>query len=56
MYESKNTAIPRPLSAGYLEYESMLTTAFEDIRNGADVKSTLEEAETKINRALKKYL
>ena len=56
MYESKNTAVARPLSAGYLEYESMLTTAFEDIRNGADVKTTLQDAETKIDRALKKYL
>lgn len=56
MYESANTAVPRPLSAGYLEYESMLTTTFEDIRNGADVKSTLQDAETRINRALRKYL
>lgn len=56
MYESKNTAVARPLSPGYLEYESMMTTVFEDIRNGADVKTTLSEAEVKIDRALSKYL
>lgn len=55
-YESQNTAIPRPLSPGYLEYENMLTTAFEDIRNGADIRSTLEQAEVRIDRAISKYL
>ena len=54
-YESANTAVPRPLSAGYLEYENMLTTAFEDIRNGADVKTTLEQVEVRIDRALSRY-
>ena len=55
-YESQNTAVARPLSPGYLEYENMLTTVFEDIRNGADVRSTLEQAEVRIDRAISKYL
>ncbi len=54
-FESNNTAIPRPSSAGYLEYESMLTNAFEDIRNGGDVKAILTNAETLIDRTLRKY-
>jgi len=54
-YESENTAVPRPLSAGYSEYESMLTNVFEDVRNGADVKTTLQNAEVTIDRALRKY-
>ncbi len=54
-YESNNTAIPRPLSPGYLEYESMLTNAFEDIRNGGDIKSILTDTETRIDRTLQKY-
>jgi len=54
-YESDNTAVARPLSVGYLEYESMLTSAFEDIRNGADVRSTFEQTEAKLNRTLQKY-
>ncbi len=55
MYESANTAVARPLTPGYLEYESMLTTAFEDIRNGADIRSTLEQAEVRIDRAISRY-
>ncbi len=54
-YESTNTAVPRPLSPGYSEYESMLTNVFEDVRNGADVKTTLQNAEVAIDRALRKY-
>lgn len=54
-YESKNTAVARPLTPGYLEYESLLTTAFEDIRNGSDVKTTLQNAEVQIDRTLRKY-
>jgi multiple sugar transport system substrate-binding protein len=54
-YESKNTAVPRPSSAGYLEYESMLTNAFEDIRNGGDIKTILSDAEVRIDRTLQKY-
>jgi len=54
-YESRNTAIPRPLSPGYLEYESLLTNAFEDIRNGGDVKAILENTEISVDRMLRKY-
>lgn len=55
VYESANTAVPRPASPGYLEYEQLLTNAFEDIRNGADPRQTLSDAEVRIDRMLQKY-
>ena len=54
-YESSFTAIPRPSTPAYLEYESVLTNAFEDIRNGSDIRTTLAESETRIERMLQKY-
>jgi len=55
IYESLNTAIPRPVTPGYLEYEQLLTDAFENIRNGADVKQTLTVTATRIDQMLRKY-
>jgi len=54
-YESANTAVPRPSTPSYLEYESMLTNAFEDIRNGADIDETLANTEARIEKSLQKY-
>lgn len=54
-YESKNTAVPRPSTPAYLEYEQLLTNAFEDIRNGSDPYTTLKGTEERIERMLKKY-
>jgi multiple sugar transport system substrate-binding protein len=54
-YESNNTAVPRPMTPGYLEYESILTNAFDDIRNGADIDTTLSNTEDQIDRSLAKY-
>ncbi|HHY33159.1 MAG TPA: sugar ABC transporter substrate-binding protein [Firmicutes bacterium] len=54
-YEAQNTAVPRPLTPGYLEWEQVLTQAIEDIRNGADVKSTLSSAAARIDSMLLKY-
>jgi ABC-type glycerol-3-phosphate transport system substrate-binding protein len=48
-------AEPRPLTPGYLEYEDILSSAFEDIRNGADVEESLAAAEQRIQRELQKY-
>jgi ABC-type glycerol-3-phosphate transport system substrate-binding protein len=55
IYETQHTAIGRPVTPGYLEYEQILTTAFEDIRNGADVEATLKGAVPRIDRLLEKY-
>ncbi|NPV68419.1 MAG: sugar ABC transporter substrate-binding protein [Anaerolineae bacterium] len=46
---------PRPLTVGYLEYEEILSDAFEDIRNGADVAETLSFAADRIEREMDKY-
>lgn len=48
-------AEPRPLTPGYLEYEDILSSAFEDIRNGANVEESLTAAEQRIERELQKY-
>jgi multiple sugar transport system substrate-binding protein len=52
--EAPNTK-PRPLTVGYLEYEQILSEAFEDIRNGADVTESLNLATERIQRELDKY-
>jgi ABC-type glycerol-3-phosphate transport system substrate-binding protein len=54
-YELKNTARHRPKTPGYLEWEDILTTAFEDIRNGANPEEALRKAEARINGQFLKY-
>lgn len=46
---------PRPLTVGYLEYEEILSDAFEDIRNGADAAEALSQAAGRIQREMDKY-
>ncbi len=53
--ESRETAIPRPKSPGYLEWESNINQAFEDIKNGSDPKQALEGAAVIIDKQLEKY-
>jgi multiple sugar transport system substrate-binding protein len=50
-YEIENTAVPRPFSVGYVEFETLIGDALEDIRNGADVEDRLTQAEEEIERA-----
>jgi ABC-type glycerol-3-phosphate transport system substrate-binding protein len=47
--------VPRPLTVGYQEYEDILSTAFEDMRNGGDVKDALDTAASQIEREMQKY-
>jgi len=54
-YEAKNTGTPRPTTPGYLEWESILGKSFEDMKNGADPKTTLDAASKQIDGLLKKY-
>ena len=54
-YEALNTAVPRPITPGYTEYENIIGTAMEDIANGADVREILDSAVEQINTAFKKY-
>jgi ABC-type glycerol-3-phosphate transport system substrate-binding protein len=54
-FEANNTAVPRALTPGYPEYSTIMDAAFEDIRNGSNVKNTLDNAVRDINAALAKY-
>jgi len=54
-FEAKTTAFPRPLSLGYREWESVITATMEDIRNGADVKQSLDKAVKTLNAQLQIY-
>ena len=50
-YELANTAVHRPRSVGYVAFEEVMNRAFSDIRNGAEVKPTLERAQSSIRSA-----
>jgi ABC-type glycerol-3-phosphate transport system substrate-binding protein len=54
-YEAANTAVPRALTPGYPEYSTIMDGVFEDIRNGSNIKQTLDNAVRDINSALAKY-
>jgi len=54
-YEAKNTAVPRPTTVGYSEWETVMGNTFEDIRNGEDPKTALDKAVEQINTAFAKY-
>ena len=51
-YELANTSVVRPRSIGYLQFEEIMGRAFEDIRNGLDVRETLERAQSELAAAL----
>lgn len=53
--ESRETAVPRPKTPGYLEWEKNMNDVFEDIKNGTDVKKALDSAADVIDNLLKKY-
>jgi len=50
-YESKNTAVARPVSVGYVQFESVMDKAFADIRNGANVDDRLAQATAQLKDA-----
>lgn len=54
-YEALNTAVPRPLTPGYGEWENTVGATMEDIRNGAEPKAALDAAVAKLKPALDKY-
>lgn len=54
-HEAQNTAVPRPQTPGYLEFEDILSTTLEDIRNGADPEQALNAAVERIDRGLERY-
>jgi ABC-type glycerol-3-phosphate transport system substrate-binding protein len=54
-YDVQNTAIPRPATPGFREYEDILRVALRDIQSGAGVQSILTAAAQKIDREVAKY-
>jgi multiple sugar transport system substrate-binding protein len=54
-HELDHTAIPRPATPGFREYEDLVRVALRDIQTGADVKTTLTAAAQKIDREMQKY-
>jgi fructooligosaccharide transport system substrate-binding protein len=54
-HELDNTAVVRPATPGYREYEDVMRVALRDITAGADVKTQLSQAAQRIDRELQKY-
>ena len=53
--EATVNPVPRPVTVGYLEYEQILQTTFQDIRNGANVQESLNNAVDRIESEMAKY-
>jgi multiple sugar transport system substrate-binding protein len=54
-YALDNTSVSRPVSVGYVEFESVMNKAFADIRNGTAAPTRLQQATGELDRALAKY-
>jgi len=52
-YETANTAVARPVTVGYVQFEEIINRAFADIRNGSDPKTRLDQATTQLEDAWK---
>ncbi len=55
LFELKNTAVRRPATPAYREYEDILRTALRNVIEGGDAKAELDAAAQKIDRELAKY-
>jgi len=53
--ELEKTAITRAETPAYLEFENILSTTFENIRNGAEPEKELQKAEEEINQKMQRY-
>jgi uncharacterized protein (UPF0147 family) len=54
-YEAMNTAVPRAVTPAFNEYSTIMDTLWEDIRNGADIRSTVDNAIRQMNTAIEAY-
>lgn len=54
-YESGHTAVPRPVTPAYSEYETVLNETLADISNGADPAEALKNCVEKANAVMAKY-
>lgn len=51
-YETQNTAVGRPRTVGFVAFETVMNKAFSDIRNGAEAKGALDDAQNQLERQL----
>ena len=51
----EDTAYPRPVTVGYGVFEKVIESTFSDIRNGVDVKESLDMAVDQLNAQLSIY-
>jgi ABC-type glycerol-3-phosphate transport system substrate-binding protein len=54
-HELQNTAIPRPATPGFREYEDVLRVTLRDVQAGGNVQQALTAAAQKIDREIAKY-
>ncbi len=54
-YELAHTSVLRVKTVGYVEFEDVMTRAFDDIINGSDVAQTLKTAASQLTDAWAKY-
>jgi multiple sugar transport system substrate-binding protein len=54
-YEVETTAVARPSTPGWREYEDLLRQTLRDMQSGGDVKTMLTDTAAKIDRQLVKY-
>jgi multiple sugar transport system substrate-binding protein len=54
-YDVQNTAVPRPATPGFREYEDIVRVALRDIQSGANAQQILTAAAQKIDREIAKY-
>lgn len=50
-YELANTVVHRPVTPGYIQFETIVGQAFADIRNGKDPKAVLQKAQDQVKSA-----
>ena len=55
VFEALNTAVSRPLTPGYTEWQSVMEEAYANIMNGTQPKKALNDAVSEIDAQLKKY-
>lgn len=53
--EVSTTAVPRPLTVAYSDWDSVMMTVYSDIRNGADPKESLDMAVEELTPLMEKY-
>ena len=54
-YELSNSGVVRAVTPGFSEYNTIIASMWDNIRNGANVESTVEGAISDINRAMETY-